>query len=153
MITIEKKGDAVLINGSYLVNRGAVSATVNGNRMVVQLSGQGPTGVFSDVFSEYRVDGQSFTSMEDLVNYLGDNVFYSGGGDGGMGSQIRSVTNETTEPLYEEQLDILYPDAVDRFLVSAPMVGSGMLYLKIITPDGDMWDSWPASRAIPNQMN
>ena len=106
-------------------------------------------------------------NIESTKSLLSETVFIKGGGDG-LGSQLpddffisgvlnpkylapNSISNETTVPLYEEELNELYGDMGARFLVFCDMLGSGMTYYKVTSDDNSKWYNWPTSRAVNQQ--
>jgi len=113
-----------------------------------------PEGVsmvgISAKIEEVECDGQVFDNKDDLESWLSSKLFYKGGGDG-TGSQNKGATYMGTEPLFNDDLNADYPNATDRFIVVAPNIGSGMLYIKIIVDNQGWWFSLPASLAINNQ--
>lgn len=146
MIKITSSETYIIIDGSvYSKNSFSLSQISNGVRVLFS------NDQYLDVnINNVELDGVAPGSVNDLTTFLTTNGFSLNGGGDGSGSQNKGATYTGTDPLFTDDLNIMYPDAGDRFIVVATNVGSGMLYVKIIAQDQAWWYSWAASLAVNN---
>lgn len=140
-LILEAKTNSFIVNGLEF-QKGVL--TVNHSENGISIN-----GMYANL-SDITIDGEPVISSQDLRTWISENLFKSGGGDG-TGSQNKGATYLGAEPLFNEDLNSDYPNATDRFIVVAPNIGSGMLYIKIIVDNQGWWFSLPASLAINNQ--
>lgn len=141
MIRIKSNAHSFMLNGKEF-QKGTLTVSHDADGVAIN-------GIYAKL-EDIECDGEVMPDKESLSEWISDNLFYKGGRDGvNSGSQtVSSATYEGLEPLTNDELETLYPDAVNRFLVVAPNIGSGMLYVKLNMPLMDAWYSWAASPVL-----
>lgn len=126
MITITTSDKAVTVNGVFTDNKGEFSFEVDGNKVLLRCKGFPQR--FRAAFSDYRGDGQSFGTMEGLVAWLNDNLFYDGGGNG---EGLQKATSAEAIAGTDDSKYVTSKAAHDA--IAAAMAGDMAAYVNVIT--------------------